>query len=162
LSPANLIQEKRDNRSTGGQDIPITNTNEPCVGTGDIRTDKDPFLQCLRHAHDIHRFTGFIGGNADDCVHREPLLPDSAHDILGALDIGADSLKGEIFAGRNLLEGRSVEDNISVPEDGADTVVIANVPNLKLQEPLEIMINDFIGSCLKLPLELEPYRVLFR
>ena len=89
----------------------------------------------------------------------QPVLLDRADDVLGALDVGLDRFPGEVLAGGHLLQRRRIDDDVGVAQGRGDAVEVAHVADAELEQPFEVVIDDFVRRGLAV-LILQPHVVL--
>ncbi len=64
----------------------------------------------------------------------------------GAADVRRDRLEGEVLAGRHLLEGGGVEDDVGAAQDRGDAVEVAHVADAELEQLAEVVVDDLVGD----------------
>ena len=111
------------------------------------------------HPHDVHRHAGLVGAYPHHRFDGKVVFLDGTDNIFGALNVGLDGLGWEIFAGRNLLQGRGHEYDIDLPQHRRHAMEIPDIPYAKLEFLFEIPVDDFIRGRLEM-MVLHPHEVL--
>src|SRR5205807_647819 len=88
--------------------------------------------------------TSLVGRDPDDHFNRQMMLADGPDDVFGPNDVCLHGLEWEVFARRNLLQGRRVENNVGVTQHGRDAVEISYVSYAELEYLFKVVIDDFI------------------
>jgi len=108
---ADLPPEEGDHRAVAAEDIPEAGGDESGFHVIVVKERAgvhlaDPF----GGAHHVGGVDGLVGGDHDELF--DPVFHGQVGDGLGALDVGAQGLIGELLHERDVFIGRGVEDDI--------------------------------------------------
>ena len=140
-----LVEEERHDRAARGEHVAVASADEARLGGADVALDVDALLDRLGHAHDVDGLARLVGRDAHDRLDGQVVLRDGAHEVLGALDVGAHGLPREVLAARHLLERRGGEDDVFVSRDAKDARVVAHVADDELQALPAVLEDDLVG-----------------
>ena len=99
-------------------------------------------------AHDIDRLARLVSADPDDGFDRKLMLANTADNVDRPHAVRFDRLLGKVFAVRNLLQCRSIDDNVHILHGRADILKSSNIPQPKFQAVQKIAIDHFIGRYL--------------
>src|SRR5215216_287299 len=143
---SDLFVEERNDGAPRGQHVSITHADESRSVRVQICAHEQPFLYCFGHSHYIDGFARFVGRNPNNSLNIETTFPDGADDVFSTDDIRLHCFKRKVFTRRNLFESSSIEDYVRIAQGCTDAVQVADVADAKLQQPLKVVIDHFIGD----------------
>ena len=152
VASLDLVNEQRNDRTTAAHDIAVTGAADGSATTLSSYTGigvDDVLHHGLGDAHGVDRISCLIGGQANDTLNA--CVDCSVQDVISTDDVGLNSLHGEEFAGRNLLQGSSVEDVVNTGHCVTDGLRVADITDVEF---------DLLGGVRMLGLKLMTHIVL--
>ena len=128
-----LVDEQGDDAAAGAHDVAVTGAADGgaaalCSNTG-VGID-DVLHHGLGDAHGIDGIGGLVGGQADNTL--DTCINGSVQHIIGADDVGLNSLHGEELAGGDLLQSSGVEDVVHAGHGVLDGLGVADITDIEL------------------------------
>ena len=152
ITGLDLIDEQGDDRTTAAHNIAVTGAADGGAATLGSHTGvgvDDVLHHGLGDAHGVDGISGLISGQTNNTL--DASVDGSVQHIIGADDVGLDSLHGEELTGRNLLQSSSVEDVVNTGHCVTDRLRIADITDVELH---------LLGSLRVLGLKLMAHIVL--
>ena len=125
----------------------------------EVSLRENALLKRFGHSHHIDGLARLIGRNADDQFHPSGTFGDRADDVLRTADVRLDRLEGKILAGRHLLQGRCIEDDVRFADRDRDARVIADIADPEGQQVFGVLIDDLVRGGATI-LVLQPHVML--
>ena len=152
IASLDLVDEQRDDGATAAHNVAVTSAADGSAITLSSYTGigvDDVLHHGLGDAHGVDGISCLISGQANNTL--DASVDGSVQHIIGADDVGLDSLHGEELAGRDLLQSSSVEDVVNAGHCVTDRLGIADITDVEL---------DLLGSVRMLGLKLMAHIVL--
>ena len=152
VASLDLVNEQRNDGTAAAHNVAVAGAADGGTATLSSHTGvsvDDMLHHGLGDTHSVDGISGFIGGQADDTL--DTGINSSVQNVIGTDDVGLDGLHGEELAGRNLLQGSSVEDVVNTGHCVTDGLRIADITDVEL---------DLLGVLRVLGLKLMTHIVL--
>src|SRR6266850_1362911 len=124
-----LLEKHWNHTATGAHHVAVTRTTEARVlhsGVG-IRLDKHLLGTKLGRTVQVHRINGLIRAQCNNAV--DALIDRCINDVFATHDVGLDSLKGVVLAGRHLLQGSGMYNYGYSVQGPLEPSWVAHIPN---------------------------------